>query len=434
MDVKKDQPQDPHGGEFISKSPDELALGMYVHLNCSWFKHPFPKNNFKLSTQEQLTTIKNLGLASVLVDPRQSNPELFASVVAEPVVTADVPEEIIDPTLPLAAEYCETVHLASQMYKEVLRRSGQILKTINAGSEEGVAAAKIMVDALSALLLESSQFNATASLLAAAEIDNMNVLHAVNVSTLSMIIGRELQLSHDEIRFVGMAGLLHDLGEQRIPVRILRNRTRLSQEELQELQLHPDYTVEQLRRLCQFPNEILDIIRFHHERLDGSGYPGQLRGSQIPLPARILLVVDEYDSLIHKRRESESLMPSEALGQIYAKTKTQFPDDVVVALIKTVGVYPPGSIVELSDGKIGLVLSLNTESRMKPMVLLYDASASNGRPSVIDLATDTERSIVRGLSKQSLSPAIRNSLDLYRWTGYFIESSLSTLQRPPKPA
>ena len=433
MDVKPDQPQDPQG-DFLSKSPDELALGMYVHLNCSWFKHPFPKNNFKISTQDQLTTIRGLGLSSVLVDPRQSNPELFASAVVEPVVTEDAPEETIDPTLPLAADYCETVHLASQMYKQVLKRSGQILKTINAGSEEGVAEAKGMVDALSALLLESSQFNAVASLLAASEVDNMSVLHAVNVSTLSMIIGRELQLSHDEIRFVGMAGLLHDLGEQRIPVRILRNRTHLSQEELQELQLHPDYTVEQLRRLCQFPSEILDIIRSHHERLDGSGYPARLRGSQISIPARILLVVDEYDSLVHKRRESESLMPAEALGQIYAKAKSHFPIDVVVALIKTVGVYPPGSIVELSDGKIGLVLNLNPESRMKPMVLLYDPTAASARPTVIDLATDSERSIVRSLSKQNLSPAVRNGLDLSRWTGYFIASSLNTLQHPAKPS
>jgi HD-GYP domain-containing protein (c-di-GMP phosphodiesterase class II) len=407
---------------------------MYVHLNCSWFKHPFPKNNFKISTHDQLTTIRGLGLSSVLVDPRQSNPELFASAVLEPVVATDAPVEPLDPTLPLAADYCETVHLASQMYKQVLRRSGQILKTINAGSEEGVAEAKAMVDALSALLLESSQFNGVASLLAASEVDNLSVLHAVNVSTLSMIIGRELQLSHDEVRFAGMAGLLHDLGEQRIPVRILRNRTHLSQEELQELHLHPDYTVEQLRRLCQFPNEILDIIRCHHERLDGSGYPARLRASQISLPAQILLVVDEYDSLVHKRRDSESLMPSEALGQIYAKAKTQFPADVVVALIKTVGVYPPGSIVEMSDGKIGLVLNLNAESRMRPMVLLYDPSASTARPSVIDLATESKRSIVRSLSRQNLSPAVRNSLDLYRWTGYFIESSLSTLQRQTNPS
>ncbi|HEX2056577.1 MAG TPA: DUF3391 domain-containing protein [Nitrospiraceae bacterium] len=164
---KAGQPQDPPA-DLVAKKPDELAVGMYVHLNCSWFKHPFPKNTFKISSQDQLVTIRSLGLSSVLVDPQQSNPELFASSPVEPTVTPDVPEEIVDPILPIAAEYCETVHLASQMYKQVLKRGGHILKTINAGSEEGVTAAKTMVDALSALILESVESNTVASLLAAA--------------------------------------------------------------------------------------------------------------------------------------------------------------------------------------------------------------------------------------------------------------------------
>ena len=431
-DMNEDNQQKQSDG-LLAKSPDELTIGMYVHLNCSWFKHPFAKNTFKISSQDQLATIKSLGLPNVLVDPRQSNPEIFASGPGDPAVRADEPDDIPDPALPAAADYCETIHLASQVYKQVLKHGGHVLKRVSAGSEEGVTGAKTMVDAMSTLIIESTDSSTVASLFGAEEVDNVNVLHAVNVSTLSMIIGRHLQLSHEEIRFIGMAGLLHDLGEQRIPVRILRNRNHLSPEEYQELQLHPDYTVELLRRLAQFPSEVLSIIRCHHERLDGSGYPARLRGSQLSLPARILLVVDEYDSLVHKRRESENVMPSEALGQIYAKTKTQFPDEVVVALIQTVGVYPPGSIVELSDGKVGLVLSLNVEARMKPMVLLYDPETSNRRPRVIDLATEPDRSIVRGLPRQYLTPPMMKYLDLYRWTGYFIESSLKSFEGSSSP-
>lgn len=429
--MNEEMPQNSNG-DLLAKSPAELTVGMYVHLNCSWFKHPFPTSTFKISSQDQLTTIRSLGLPCVLVDPRQSNPEIFASAPVDAVATVDERNDVVDPVLPAAADYCETVHLASQTYKQVLKRGSHILKQFNAGSEEGVKAAKEMVDALSTLIIESTDSSTVASLFATEHVDNISILHAVNVSTLCMILARHLKLSDEEVRFVGMAGLLHDLGEQRIPVRILRNRNYLSQEELQELQLHPDYTLELLRRLSQFPAEILAIIRCHHERLDGSGYPARLRSAQLSLPARIVLVVDEYDSLIHKRRESENLTPSEALGQIY-KAKSQFPEEVVVALIKTLGVYPPGSIVELSDGKIGLVLSLNTEDRMKPMVLLYDPAASNARPRVIDLATEPDRSIVRALSKQSLSPAMTSYLDLYRWTGYFIETSL-TLQDPVKPS
>lgn len=437
-DMNEDNRQPP-SDELLAKNPDELMLGMYVDLNCSWFKHPFPRNSFKISSPDQLATIKSLGLPSVLVDPRQSNPEVFAPASTAPpsdsVAGATTAEhnDIPDPALPTATDYCETVHLASQVYKQVLRRGSHILKRVSAGSEEGVSGAKAMVDAMSTLIIESTDSSTVASLFATHDVENIAVLHAINVSTLSMIIARHLQLSHDEIRFVGMAALLHDLGEQHIPVRILRNRSHLSEGELSELHRHPDYTVELLEGLSQFPTEVLAIIKCHHERLDGSGYPAHLSGSQLSLPARIVLVVDEYDSLVHKKRGSANLMPAEALGQLYAKAKNLFPEEVVVALIQTLGVYPPGSIVELSDGNVGLVLSLNVEARMKPMVLLYEPDASNDRPRVIDLATESGRSIVRGLSRQRLSPAMTKYLDLYRWTGYFIESSLKSLQDPTGP-
>jgi HD-GYP domain-containing protein (c-di-GMP phosphodiesterase class II) len=430
-------PNNPNS-ELVPKCPDELLVGMYINLNCSWFKHPFPTNTFKISSPDQLAMIKNLGLPTVLVDPRQSDPEVFAPAAAtagsEPDFPAGAdssPQEIMDPALPAAADYCETVHLASQTYKQVLHRGSHILKRINAGSQEGISAAKAMVDALSSLIIESTDSSTVASLFATEHVDNLSVLHAVNVSTLSMIIGHHLQLSHDEIRFAGMAGLLHDIGEQNIPVRILRNRTQLYEDELRELHRHPQYAIESLERLSEFPSEVLDIIRSHHERLDGSGYPDRVSGAQLSLPARIVLVVDEYDSLVHKQRGQANVTPSEALAQIY-KSKTLYPHEVVVALIKTLGVYPPGSIVELSDGKIGLVLSLNVEARMRPMVLLYDPDTVGERPRVIDLATDKDRSIVRGLSKQTLSPAMTSYLDLYRWTGYFIESSLTVLQDSSK--
>lgn len=409
--------------------PDELKVGMYIDLNCSWFKHPFPRKTFRIASLSQLTTIQGLGLLEVLVDPRQSDPRIFSGP------TVPTPSEAIaltgtdergdssDIALPAAASYCETVHLATQTYKQMLKRGAKVIKDVLAGSEEGVGGAKVMINALSALIMDSTDSSTIASLFSAGGAENIGTLHAVNVGTLAMIIARHLQLPPDEIKFVGMAGLLHDVGEQRLPVRILRNVASLSKAELREYQRHPDYTVEMLAEF-QFPSEVLDLIKCHEERLDGSGYPRQLKGSQLSPAARVLLVVDEYDSLVHKQTPSENLMPAEAIGQLYGKSKTLYPQEVVVALIQTLGVYPPGSIVELSDGTAALVLSLNVESRMRPIVLLYDPSTANDHPRVIDLAQDTSLSIVRNLPKQRLAPAIVSYLDFHRWTGYFIESSL----------
>lgn len=433
----KDDKHKMSNNGFLVMSPAQLEVGMYVDLNCSWFKHPFPKKSFKISSQAQLVTIQGLGLPSVLVDPQQSNAEAFApvslarpSISTDPSTAAGEPEDRVDQALPAAADYCETVHLAGQTYKQILKQVTHIIKQVRAASEDGVAGAKAMINALSTLIIEATDSSTVASLFAMEDGNHTGVLHALNVGTLSMIVARHLHLSHDEIRLVGMAGLLHDLGEQYIPVRILRNRNHLSKAEFRELQRHPEYTVELLQRVSQVPPDVLDIIKCHHERLDGSGYPAHLSGSQLSLPARIVLVVDEYDSLVHKQREPANLTPAEALGQVYAKAKTLFPEEVVVALIQTLSVYPPGSIVELSDGKVGLVLSLNVEARMKPMILLYAPAPAGDQPCIIDLAKDPSRTIVRGLPKQQLTPAMASYLSLYRWTGYFIETSLKTFKEP----
>ena len=188
-----------------------------------------------------------------------------------------------------------------------------------------------------------------------------------------------------------------------------------------------------LRRFPQFPDDVLDIIRCHHERLDGSGYPTKLTATHLSRAARIVMVVDEYDSLINNSNHSTSLTPSEALAQVYAKAKSLFPEEITVALIQTLSVYPPGSIVELSDGRVGLVISLNVESRMRPMVLLYDPATSRENPHIVNLAKDSARSIARSVPKQQLSPAITDYLNLHRWTGYFIESSMKALKDPAAP-
>jgi hypothetical protein len=124
------------------------------------------------------------------------------------------------------------------------------------------------------------------------------------------------------------------------------------------------------------------------------------------------------------------LAPSEALAHVYARANKAFSENIVVALVQMLSVYPPGSIVELSDGKIGLVLSLNLEARMKPMVLLYGRTAPKDAPHIVDLAKEPNRSIVRHVPKHQIEPAMKEYLSFHRWTGYFIESSYKVFKEP----
>jgi len=223
-----------------------------------------------------------------------------------------------------------------------------------------------------------------------------------------------------------MAGLLLDIGERRLPRRILQHRSHLSQLELIEYQRHPYLAAEILRQHPGFPEEVLDIIRSHHERLDGSGYPEKLKGDQISLPARIVGAVGHYDALINPLDPEQALSPAEALAKMYKLEKHLFAPDVVVAMIQTFGVYPPGTVVVLSDRSLGLVLNINFEARLKPLVLIYDPDASKDQPPTVDLSLDSKLTITRAMTRAELPRHAIEYFHLKRWTGYFIQSSMQT--------
>jgi hypothetical protein len=138
--------------------------------------------------------------------------------------------------------------------------------------------------------------------------------------------------------------------------------------------------------------------------------------------------VDEYERLINAPDIRQNMTPTEALSKLYLAAKTKFSEEVVVALIQTLSVYPPGTVVELSDKSIGLVISINLHSRMRPLVILYDPSVDAENPNIADLSHDTTRPIVRSITRNELSQEMSDYLNLTRWTGYFINSSVKALE------
>jgi HD-GYP domain-containing protein (c-di-GMP phosphodiesterase class II) len=241
-----------------------------------------------------------------------------------------------------------------------------------------------------------------------------------------MMVAQHFDIDQEALQLIGMAGLLLDVGEQRIPRHILQNRARRSEVENVKYQLHPYHGVELLRRYPGFPEEVLDVIRSHHERLDGSGYPEKLKGDQISLPTRIVSAVDHYDTLVNSLHPEEALSPAEALATMYKHQQQLFSPEVVVAMIHTLGVYPPGTVVELSDGSFGLVLNINFNHRLKPLVLIYDPTASAEHPHTVDLLETAELTIIRAMSRDELPRPVVEYFRLKRWTGYFIQSSMRT--------
>lgn len=423
--------------------PEHLRLGMYVDLNCSWFKHPFPRRSFKLISQSQITTIKGLGLATVLVYPRESDPETDeeGNVISPPPPSTDVSEttaqtssdQVVaepedpqpsDEELPTHGDYHQAVQLASTAYRQMLVQSSQMMKGLASGSDAGLRHAQSMIGGLRTLLTHTEAAGTVASAFNPEDIGNASILHALNVATLSMIVAQQFDIDQESLQLIGMAGMLLDVGEQRISRHILQNRARRSEAEHVKYQLHPYLGVEMLRRFHGFPEEVLDIVRSHHERMDGSGYPEKLKGDQISFPTRIVSAVDHYDTLVNSFHPEDALSPAEALATMYKCQQQLFSPEVLIAMIQTLGVFPPGTVVTLTDGSFGQVLNINFKYRLKPLVVLYDQAAPADQPHTVDLQKESGLSILRAMPRDELPPHVIEYFRIKRWTGYFIQSSM----------
>lgn len=428
--------------DSMQLSPEYLRVGMYVDLNCSWFRHPFPRRSFKLTSQSQINTIKGLGLGTVLVYPKESDPETDGEETPiEPGdTTPSSPEDATEPSreeslsqsaappvqkeLPTQGDYHQSAQMASEAYREMLGTSSKMMKELSNGSEEGLRAAESMIGGLNQLLSNTEAAGTVASGFDPEDVENPATIRAMNVATLSMLVAQQFDIDQEALQMIGMAGLLLDVGEHRIPRHILQTRARRSEVENVKYQLHPYLGVEMLRKFPHIPEEVLDVVRSHHERLDGSGYPEKLKGDQISLPTRIVGAVDHYDSLVNSLYPEDALSPAEALSTMYKFQKQMFAADVLVAMIQTLGVYPPGTVLALSDGRFAQVLNINFKHRLKPLVLLYDEQAPADQPVTADLQSQTELTILRGMPRSELPRKVVEYFHLKRWTGYFIQASI----------
>lgn len=427
--------------DSMKLSPEYLRIGMYVDLNCSWFRHPFPRRSFKLTSQSQITTIKGLGLGTVLVYPKESDPETDgeAAPIEPAAEPASAPESAAEPSheeataepaplveqeMPTQGDYHQAAQMASEAYREMLGNSSKIMKELSSGSEEGLRSAESMIGGLSTLLTNTEAAGTVASAFDPEDVENASVIRAMNVATLSMLVAQQFEIDQEALQMIGMAGLLLDIGEHRIPRHILQTRARRSEVENVKYQLHPYLGVEMLRKFPHIPEEVLDVIRSHHERLDGSGYPEKLKGDQISLPTRIVSAVDHYDSLVNSLHAEDALTPAEALATMYKYQSQMFAADVLVAMIQTLGVYPPGTVLALSDGRFAQVLNINFKYRLKPLVLLYDEQTPAEQPVTADLQSQDQLTILRGMSRDELPRKVVEYFRLKRYTGYFIQSSI----------
>jgi len=435
---------------FVPLEPSALRLGLFIKIEGSWFSHPFPTNSFKIAATKDLVTLKGLKKVKLFVDFDRSDPETCATqdlsasssqeqpepqMVDESVIEGDDDSSTLaDGEVPLEDPMQRKVaqHEAFQVYQshlqqvehqfqEVLHESKQMVQDVVAGRPRGLRTAQKVVENLLDLLDGSDKSRAMLNLIGSNESSEEFFFHAINVSSLSMMVGLDLGLSREENEKLALGAFFHDVGELKFPAETLLRKGTMGKGELKTfLGTHTKYGVEMVEKIPNFPFEAVEVIRQHHERLNGTGVPSGKKDAQLSTFAKIVMVVDVYDELCHHPDSERSLMPSEALSYLYVKCRQTLWHDAVVSLIKQLGVYPPGSLVHLSNQKTGIVTSVNFDNRLRPIILVHDEHASTEEPMVLNLAEEDESlTIVEAIRPGDLAPHIRECLNPRRMISYF---------------
>ena len=218
--------------------------------------------------------------------------------------------------------------------------------------------------------------------------DNYTYSHSINVGILAVLIGVRLGYSNIELSNIATAGFLHDIGKIDVPIEIVNKPKALTNEEFEEMKKHPQYAVSKLTNLLQIPYSVLVGIESHHEKYDGTGYPYSQLGNSISEFGRVLAIADVYDAITSSRSYRKAWSPDKAVEYMMTNTFTHFDPKLIDEFLKIVLAYPVGTIVELSDGSIGVVIKNNPEFTLRPSIRIIMPSEKRGQD--IELSHDNK--------------------------------------------
>ncbi len=408
--------------------PEQLRIGLYVHLDLGWMDHPFTFNNFKIKDEGQIAEIRKLGLSQIRYDPLRSDseplsvepPSPLAAVVEKPVAAAPLPDERAEGRPSLQQQRLQELQQAIQeCEKNFVHATGlvrQIEKDIlNAPSRATGQAAEMVGNMVESLLTEGEVvLHAMQPKPGAAE----QYTHALNVAVLTLVLAKSLDISEKEANILGMGAMFHDVGKAQIPDRIARKADPLTKAEISLMQQHSSMGAKYAKDVGMDPR-VVAVIQQHHEYMDGSGFPDKLKGEQIDRLTRVVGVANLYDNLCNPINLAQAMTPYEALSHMFAHQRSKCDPDVLKLLIKTLGVYPPGSLVRLSDNSYGIVVSVNPSKPLRPYVLLYAPDVPRHTPMLIDLGIEAGLSVTHCLRPNQLPGEVLEYLDPAKRINYF---------------
>ena len=413
----------------IKITVDRLQPGLHIRLPVKWNEHPFLFNSFTIKDEEQIRLIRHLGIKHVFMNPNQSDTQPLPPST-ETEKKDDTSAEEIDleaqklwkekqDRIEKLSAYRRRVINCEKEFERSLSRMRAVMNKIRNRPEQAVDEAAQLVDDIVDKLL--SDDHVTLHLMnGKSEFEDI-YFHCLNVSVIAMMIAQAKKLEAQKIKEVAFAALFHDMGKVKVPSAIVRKQTPLSEPEKNYLKLHTKYGLDIANNMESFPESARTVIAQHHELNDGSGYPEGLKGEQIDELTQIISVANAYDNLCHSNVPSEQKIPYVALSHLYKNCKNLYNNENLNILIKFMGIYPPGTVVQLSNDMVGLVISVNARNILFPNVLIYDPSVPRTQAPIIDLA-EKEIKIVNAILPNKLPDKVREYLNPRSRISYFFDT------------
>ncbi len=414
--------------EFIDI--EELRVGMFVYLDLGWMSHPFPSSSFKIGNEKQLETIRSLNLTRVRYSAEKSAqaPEVGDLAVATRVAPtqAEVTEaEQAQALQALQRRECLVDQRArfaacEQQFVRATQACAQVMNCVSLQPEM----ARELSEALIAEIVDQmlTEGESMVHLLSDGSGERA-ALHPVNVSVICLLLGKAMGLSERDLKVLGMAALLHDIGKSQLPQRVRWREPTFTAMEDKIHQEHVAMGVTAGQRMGLQASILLGIAQ-HHEMVDGSGFPLGLKGEGMSPAARILALVNRYDNLCNPANPNLALTPHEALALIFSQIKTRFDAASLNAFIRLMGVYPPGSVVQLVDDRFALVMSVNSTRPLRPQVIVYDPQTPRDDVLLLNLEQQPECGIKRSLKPVHLPQAALSYLSPRKRISYFFEQTV----------
>ena len=368
--------------ELTKINVQDLRVGMYVaKLDKPWLESNFLYQGFELKNQADINAVVEQ-CKFVFIDAKKQNKTLTFESKDTPYSKGWLDSKIPPDKL---SSFEKEIEHAGYVYQETSNLVRSFMEDVCLGKTITVEIAKKAVAQCVDSILQAPD-----ALLWMTQLKNRDLYtsqHSMNVCILAIALGRQLNLSIKELNNVGLCGMMHDMGKMSVPLEVLNKPGKLEPDELKIMQSHPELGWKLLMSSSDMFVGAIDVAHSHHERLDGTGYPRKLTAQMITPYTRIVAIVDMYDAITSDRVYQKGRTHLDAINIMTSMCGTHLDSGLTYKFIECLGIYPPGCIVEMSNGEIAIVVEANQKKRLKPkIILLLDEDKNPRTERIVDLS------------------------------------------------